>query len=202
MPHNKPTHEPGLRERKRADTRFRIEQAALKLVLERGLDATTIDAVAAAAGISQRTFFNYFESKEAALLGLTGLDPAGHVNHPITAENFASDVVGIVLDTVGATALHPDLLESRREVLRRYPEVSASASRARKDLHQHLVTLIRQHLQTEVPLERSTVLAAVIAGVCLTAVKVAYREADDTATVHSLQRESVTLINDALMFLR
>ncbi len=54
----------GHRERKRLDTRKRITEEALKLFVKRGFDATTLDDIAAAAGISRRTFFHYFESKE------------------------------------------------------------------------------------------------------------------------------------------
>ncbi|MEJ0028670.1 MAG: TetR family transcriptional regulator [Rhizomicrobium sp.] len=54
----------GHRERKRAETRARIIESALKLFVKRGFDGTTLDDIAAAAGISRRTFFHYFESKE------------------------------------------------------------------------------------------------------------------------------------------
>jgi AcrR family transcriptional regulator len=54
----------GLRERKRVETRARITAEALKLFVARGFEATTLDAIAEAAGISRRTFFHYFESKE------------------------------------------------------------------------------------------------------------------------------------------
>lgn len=60
----------GLRERKRRETRQRITDAGICLFLERGYDATTLDAIAAAAGISRRTFFYYFKSKDDILLSL------------------------------------------------------------------------------------------------------------------------------------
>ncbi len=58
----------GLRERKRRETRQRIAEAALRLFLASGYDATTLDAVAAEAGISRRTFFSYFRSKDDIVL--------------------------------------------------------------------------------------------------------------------------------------
>lgn len=62
--------EGGLRARKRQDTAQRITQAGLRLFLDQGYDATTLDAIAAAAGISRRTFFHYFKSKDDILLSL------------------------------------------------------------------------------------------------------------------------------------
>jgi AcrR family transcriptional regulator len=60
---------PGLRERKKAATKAALSQATLRLSIEKGgIDAVTADDIAAAAGVSTRTFHNYFQSKEAALL--------------------------------------------------------------------------------------------------------------------------------------
>jgi AcrR family transcriptional regulator len=58
----------GLRERKKAETRQAVHEAALRLVVEHGLDAVTVEAIADAANISRRTFSNYFSGKEDALL--------------------------------------------------------------------------------------------------------------------------------------
>ena len=57
-----------LRERKRRVTLDRIAEVGLKLFVENGYEATTLDAIAAASGISRRTFFYYLRSKEDVLL--------------------------------------------------------------------------------------------------------------------------------------
>ena len=57
-----------LRERKRRLTLDRIAEVGLKLFMENGYEATTLDAIAAASGISRRTFFYYLKSKEDVLL--------------------------------------------------------------------------------------------------------------------------------------
>ncbi|MCL1872049.1 MAG: TetR/AcrR family transcriptional regulator [Promicromonosporaceae bacterium] len=62
--------EPGLRERKKLARRGAIVDAAQRLVLADGLDAVTVEMISSAVGISARTFFNYFDTKDDAVLGL------------------------------------------------------------------------------------------------------------------------------------
>lgn len=58
----------GRREQKKLETRRAIRNAALDLALENGLESLTVEAIAHKAGVSPRTFFNYFASKEDALV--------------------------------------------------------------------------------------------------------------------------------------
>src|SRR5262245_28909820 len=53
--------------RKRATARA-LRQAAIRLIAERGYDATSTADIAAGAGVTQRTFFNYFPTKEAVVM--------------------------------------------------------------------------------------------------------------------------------------
>jgi AcrR family transcriptional regulator len=59
-----------LRRRARDAVRAEIAETAFELFTERGFDETTVDDVAAAAGLSRRSFFRYFASKEDAVLGV------------------------------------------------------------------------------------------------------------------------------------
>jgi AcrR family transcriptional regulator len=58
----------GRRERRKQETRRALIDAALSLVLEHGLDGVTVEMIAEAADVSPRTFFNYFSSKDDALV--------------------------------------------------------------------------------------------------------------------------------------
>ncbi|MET0747211.1 MAG: helix-turn-helix domain-containing protein, partial [Rhizobium sp.] len=72
----------GRRERKRRQTRGRIEHAALALFLDRGFDQTTIEDITEAADVSKRSFFDYFRSKEEVVFAWQ--------------DSFADDLAGAV----------------------------------------------------------------------------------------------------------
>ncbi len=72
---------PGLRERKKAQTRERIHKQALRLFERQGFETTTIAEIAAAADVSQRTVFVHYPTKEDLVFGdidgaLTAFDAA------------------------------------------------------------------------------------------------------------------------------
>lgn len=80
----------GLRERKRRQTLQRISEVSLELFAAKGYEATTIDEIAAAAGISRRTFFHYFDSKEDILPAYVG--------------GFAEALKALVIENASAAA--------------------------------------------------------------------------------------------------
>ena len=60
--------EPGLRERKKTATRQALHESAVRLAMAHGAEKVTVEAIADDAGVSRRTFSNYFGSKEEALM--------------------------------------------------------------------------------------------------------------------------------------
>ena len=59
---------PSLRERKKADTRTRLSAAAVELLVAEGVEGATVSAIAGRAGVSTRTFHNYFAHREDAFV--------------------------------------------------------------------------------------------------------------------------------------
>ena len=80
----------GLREAKKARTRAALARAALQLVAEDGLAHTTVEAIAARADVSPRTFFNYFDSKDEAVVHLS-TDRFRHLMGRLFADSADSD---------------------------------------------------------------------------------------------------------------
>ncbi|GAA3774009.1 hypothetical protein GCM10022240_27300 [Microbacterium kribbense] len=116
---------PGLRERKREQTRHRLESAAIEIALEEGLDHLTIDALSERADVSPRTFFNYFDSKEDAILGMRTQDDTEQLVSEALEQMHPDTVLEGVLElltTVGRGPDH-DLHEQRHRVLREHPEL-------------------------------------------------------------------------------
>ncbi|KQS09992.1 TetR/AcrR family transcriptional regulator [Curtobacterium sp. MCLR17_007] len=127
MPETAPTPALGLRDRKRIETRHRIAESARSLALEQDIDHTTIEQIAARADISPRTFFNYFDSKEDAVLGHTELDlsPETLADHlrAVAGEPAAQAVVDLAFLVFGETFGDERERETRKEVLVRFPQL-------------------------------------------------------------------------------
>ncbi|GAA2255158.1 TetR family transcriptional regulator [Streptomyces ruber] len=103
-----------LRAVRRRQTRAAITEAAVGLALERGAAAVTVDRIAAAAGVSRRTFFNYFHAKEDALVH--GPPPLA----PEDAAAFAADTESSWLDALKWLMLRHvrQVMTERAEIVR------------------------------------------------------------------------------------
>lgn len=154
---------PGLRERKKAQTRVAIQQAVLLLALGRGLDAVTIEEIAGAANVSVRTFRNYFGSKEEALVAAWASEFEVHVEalrdrppaEPIldSLEHVLGEIAARLGERPGEAEVHADLLWTSTalvrfrsvlldQAIRMVTDVVAArtGTDASTDLYPHLVT--------------------------------------------------------------
>ncbi|QWS34127.1 TetR/AcrR family transcriptional regulator [Curtobacterium aetherium] len=145
--------EPGLRERKRRATRLAIQQAALRVAIEHGLAAVTVDEVSRRADISPRTFFNYFPSKEQAILGDDPTLPQGD-----DVEVFvAGGPTGDLLSDLGALLVHSarelieerGLIGERQRVLRANPELFSRRMASMKEFQSEIQAVVERRLRRE-----------------------------------------------------
>lgn len=100
----------GLRSRKKAQSRRDIERALLELVLEQGYEKVTIGDACQRAGVSKKTFFNYFPSKDAAI--------RGRLDAPVSTEELSAVLEGDSgLNYIDAIVqrVQPDLMEDQDE---------------------------------------------------------------------------------------
>lgn len=135
------TEETGLRARQKRERRRQLVDAARALVREHGLDHVTVDDICAQVGVSPRTFFNYFEAKEDAVLGVEAWD----TSHPAVQEFAAGGPTGTLWDDAVALAAgvfaDPDIA-SVTAVL----EIAHSDPRL---LARHLYWMDRKHTELE-----------------------------------------------------
>jgi AcrR family transcriptional regulator len=147
--------EPGLRERKRVATRFAIEQAALELSLDKGYDHVTVDEIAEAADVSPRTFFNYFPSKEAAVVGHAPEGPspekvAAFLAAP--AEQSILDGIRTMLSSLfeaksdeHTRAVH-ELQERRIQLMLRHPHLFRQRMENMDEIANQMIELVSKRL--------------------------------------------------------
>ena len=114
----------GLRARKQRQTRDAIHRAAVALTLERGPDAATVADISARADISPRTFFNYYPSKEDAIVGLhEGLPSDDELDElrRSTSPDLIDDILRLLL---GVFAVGDDeLVHQRRTLIAENPQL-------------------------------------------------------------------------------
>ncbi|GAA2410454.1 TetR family transcriptional regulator [Streptomyces glaucosporus] len=105
----------GLRERRRRQTRQEIHTATLRLAREHGFDKVTIEMISSEAGVSPRTFFNYFPNKEAAaVFGPQDLSPGPTAEFvaagPARPGEVLRDLTGLLLrELAGNPPLRRDM---------------------------------------------------------------------------------------------
>ncbi|MEU6130042.1 TetR family transcriptional regulator [Saccharopolyspora sp. NPDC047091] len=101
------------REISRRAVRQKIEDVAMELFLAKGFDATTVDQIAAEAGISARSFFRYFPTKEDVVIGDPrefGVVLRDALETRPAAEDATTAVRGALDDFVGVVVANPAAL--------------------------------------------------------------------------------------------
>jgi AcrR family transcriptional regulator len=121
----------GLRERKKEQTRQRIAAVALRLFVERGFDAVTVNEIAETAEVAKATLFAYFPTKESLVLhGVGGDDLAGITARRPPGQTFLEALRAHyrALGAVQLPAAELDALVTRVRVIWDSPALQAAAN--------------------------------------------------------------------------
>jgi AcrR family transcriptional regulator len=135
----------GLRERKKAETRRALSSAAVRLARAHGPDGVTIEAIAAAAGVSPRTFFNYFASKDDAIVGIAPAEASGLVRDLADQPGDATPLDalrGMCMAAVPRVEESADELWARHQLAQDHPHLAARRAAAFAEVERRLAAEI------------------------------------------------------------
>ena len=182
---------PGLRDRKRAETRARIEDAAVELVLRDGLEHTTVHAISELAEVSPRTFFNYFDSKDGAVLGIRNAQMVQErVDEFLLMPQKGATVdavIALLLSIFDVPSTRLKIRDERMELVRRYPELVASQFEQLTATHGQLSGVVQDLLArgprgSTADDRQLSGLASITLALCGTAIRVAMSELAESRT--------------------
>ncbi|WP_280456517.1 TetR/AcrR family transcriptional regulator [Nocardia carnea] len=94
------TEPAGLRERKKQATRVALREAALRLALEHGPEKVRVEDIADAAGVSPRTYNNYFSSREEAIVAAVTAERENRVAAAVRAQPAEVGVADAVVEAI------------------------------------------------------------------------------------------------------
>jgi AcrR family transcriptional regulator len=189
----------GLRERKKAETRSALRAAATTLARREGPDSPTVEEICAEVGVSPRTFFNYFASKDDALFGVDAdtlvAITDGVVCRPAaqTPARALTGVLGDLLDDAAGSAVWHDQLA----LLRDHPEVLPRLAVELRAFEAACVAGVARRLG----LAESDPYPRTVAAVVLAAQRVAvttWREHPDDEPPRAVLERTVALVVDGL----
>ncbi|MDQ3946518.1 MAG: TetR family transcriptional regulator [Actinomycetota bacterium] len=192
----------GLRERHRRRTAAQLEEVALRLFVERGFDATTVDDIAAAAEVSRRTFFRYFASKEDVLLSdhprrLAELRAALAARPP--SEPILTALRQALMSMTGTYEEDRERLLRRATLMRATPSLQARSLMLQRDWEQAVSEMVAEHLGVDAHGDlRAVVVAAAIMGATRAAFGV-WLEGGGQAHLPSLVAEALDLLDSGLL---
>lgn len=162
----------GLRERRHRQTSADIRDAAVRLARERGFDKVTVEEICTQAGISSRTFFNYFPNKESAIAYGPSDIPADLVADFVAAGPASYSVVLSELITLAAHHLRDmppprELAEGCLELAKTSPAVLSAFLAELERFQNHLTDIVvrRQKMRTD------DEMAVLISALALTAIR-------------------------------
>lgn len=177
-----------LRERRKQETRDEIRRVALELVQDRGYDAVTVDLISERAGVSMRTFFNYFANKESAMIATPPrLTPAA-VEVFLSGSgprDLVTDLADLAISQLEEEGAHPSDFEATMQIVLGVPALAKLQFAVFVELETQFTELIAARLS----LDPDDAQPAVIAAAFLAAVRVAGQRWSRNSVQHNLGEE-------------
>lgn len=90
----------GLRDQKKQATRKALREAALRLALQRGPENVRVDDIAEAAGVSPRTYNNYFSSREQAIVAAVTAEREARIAASVAARPAEAGLADAVIEAI------------------------------------------------------------------------------------------------------
>lgn len=160
------TERPSLTERRREATRYEIAEAAAVLFSEQGYEATTVDDIARAAGISLRTFYRYCPAKEDALTPVLTAGVATLVEQlalrPAAEPLTEATQAAFTTATAGARYEEPGQTVRLIQVMSRVPAIRLRWLAAARGMQDRLVPVLAARTGREESALETRLLAAVL----------------------------------------
>ena len=158
------TEEVGLREQKKRQTRMAMHRAALELVVENGLSAVTAQMIAERAGVSTRTFFNHWATKESAILGVVGDEG----KRAITSLRDKLEVMPVrealramMREAIANVPVDQGLRELKKKVMEQEPSLHLVNSGNLQTMQTELVEVLAEALDGEDARDRAVIFVQV-----------------------------------------
>lgn len=177
----------GLRERKKLATRRALQRAGLRLALEHGPDHVTVEMICEAAGVSPRTFFNYFPGKDDALAGDGPPQPDGERLRALATASSGRDLLSDIRAVIIATAEENDLdheeLLLRKRLLNDNPALLPRHLAQFARFERALAEAVAERTGTDI---EADVLPGLMAAVATATMRVSFRRWTDAGCVRPL----------------
>jgi AcrR family transcriptional regulator len=189
--------EMGLRERKRQHTRTQLIGAAMRLFEQKGYEQTTVAEIASAAGVSTKTFFNYFASKDEVLFPHLSrrVDAAVALIERRGPDDQMADVLVAAMQHMLADALTEEvdggLAAVRLPMIMSVPAVQAATLHRYFVAETQLARALHHAYEEALDLAAAAAVVGSVMGAAIAAALVCLQEGDTTAQLRAAVERAV-----------
>jgi AcrR family transcriptional regulator len=198
----------GLRARKQRATREAIHRIAVERALAAGPTNVTAAEISEEAGVSARTFFNYFPTKEDAMLGF-------HEDLPTDDElaefaessepDLMSELVHLMRNVFSSSPTDHDIMRDRRELVRQHPELLQRQMARVFSIEQRIIPAVAERMRNHPSfrgLSDPAAAAQTLVLLATTTIRIAIRNVTQSPELHSTDADESRALEASLSTLR